>query len=729
MKYIKQHDEKDCGAACLAMIAEYYGLSLPLAKYRELTKTDRSGTNLYGMVDGAGKIGLKADALEGSTDELFEGIENGEIEFPFVAHIVNDNAMLHFVVVFGLKDGRLTIGDPAKGKVKYTTQKFCELWSGYIVTFSKTAKFKKGNFREGGLRKFFGLLQGQYKLLAGIFLMSLVISGIGIAGSFVFKVIIDQFTSGGQAEGIIAAITRDLGSLKAFFIGIILLYLLQGIIQLARGWIMSILAKNIDMTLMLSYYNHLVDLPVASISTRNTGEYLSRFSDASTIRNAVSGATLTLMLDSLMVIACGIILFTQNHLLFYISLIIIVIYGVIVVSYRNVIKQTNHDVMENNARLQSYLKESIDGIDTIKANRAEELVKDKTKTKFVNLINAVFKSNIISVSQDSICSIIEQVGIVMILWAGFDMAQRDIITVGSLMTFYALLAYFTEPIKNLIELQPTIQTAIVAADRLNDILESETESIAQKKKKTGNKEISWDKIKFSRVNFRYGNHELLLKNISFEILKGQKIAIVGESGCGKTTLAKLIMRFYSPESGKILLGGKDISNYSLSQIRGNIAYVNQNTFLFSDTVKNNLLLGNPNASKQQLEKACKLSHVSEFIDSLPMGYETFLDENGSNISGGQRQRIAIARALLTNPKLLILDEATSNLDTITETAVKNTIFGFNNELTCIIIAHRLSTVINCDKIIVMQNGSIKEIGTHNELLKKKGLYYKMWNKQ
>lgn len=729
MKYIKQHDERDCGAACLAMIAEYYGLSQPLAKYRELTKTDRSGTNLYGMVDGAGKIGLEADALEGSTDELFEGIENGEIEFPFVAHIVNENAMLHFVVIFGLKNGKFIVGDPGKGKVKYTVEKFSELWSGYIVTFKKTAGFKEGNFKEGGLRKFFGLLQGQHKLLISIFLMSLLISGIGITGSFIFKIVIDRFTSGGQSDGIIAWITKDFNRLKVFFIGIILLYILQGIIQFARGWLMSILSKNIDMKLMLFYYNQIIDLPVSSISTRNTGEYLSRFSDASTIRNAISGATLTLMLDSLMVIACGIILFIQNHLLFYISLIMIVLYGIIVVSYRNAIEQTNRSVMENNARVQSYLKESIDGIDTIKANRAENLVKDNTKNKFVELINAVFKNNIISISQDSICSIIEQVGIVAILWAGFSMALRGIITVGSLMTFYALLAYFTEPIKNLIELQPTMQTAIVAADRLNDILESQTEDDAQGKKKSDSKGVSWNKIKFSRVNFRYGNQELLLKNISFEILKGQKVAIVGESGCGKTTLAKILLGFYAPESGKILLGSKDISNYSLAQIRGNIAYVNQNTFLFSDTIKNNLRLGNPDASEEELEKACRSSHASEFIENLPMGYETFLDENGSNISGGQRQRIAIARALLTDPKLLILDEATSNLDTITETAVKNTIFNLDKELTCIIIAHRLSTIVNCDKIIVMQNGRIKEMGTHNELLKKKGIYFKMWNKQ
>ena len=752
MKITLQHDERDCGAACLAMIAAYYGLKMPLAKFRSLTKTDRSGTNIYGLTDGAKHIGFDSDALQGTQDELLKGIQNGEIKFPFIAHIVNDIGMLHFVVIYGLKNGRFLIADPGKGKKKTRLDEFFEHWTGYIVTFEKNADFKEGDFTKGTVKKYFGLLHGQHKKLVSVFIISLVISLIGIAGSLVFQLVIDNFgvTTGYYSvveeehdhehsgdehnhnhdhehdpiEQLLEEISETVehSDFSVIFISLIGLYLLSAVIQFARGYLIVSVSKKIDIRLVLSYYNHIMDLPISDVLQRQTGEYLSRFSDASAIRDAISGATLTLLLDTLMVVAAGVILFMENSTMFLVSVIIIALYAIIVLCFRKPINRANRIVMENDAALQSYFKESIDGVETVKAARAEQTVKASATGKFSEFINSIVKSQMISISQNTLSDATELIGTAVILWIGFSVVLSGQITIGALMSFYALMAYFTTPVKNLIELQPQLQTAFVAADRLDDILEQEVEKIDISS--TNMPKIdSWE---IKNIDFRYGNRELVLQDVSISIQSGQKIALVGESGSGKTTIAKLLLNFYTPEKGSIEIGGQPIEKIDIGALRSSIAYVDQNTFLFADTIKNNLKLGNPDVTDDEIINACKLANADEYISALPLGYDTPIYENGSDLSGGQRQRLAIARAILRKPQLLIMDEATSNLDTITENAIKNTIFNLSDDISCVIIAHRLSTIRNCDKIYVMDNGKVIEEGSHDELIDKQGTYYKMW---
>lgn len=751
MNVILQHDERDCGAACLSMVASYYGLRYPLSKYRELTKTDKAGTNLYGLIEGASRIHLRAEALFGSPEELSAELEAGHIAFPFIAHMISENTMLHYVVVFGRKGDSFLIGDPAKGKLRLPADEFFSAWTGYLLAIQKAEGFQAGNHTKGSLGRFLALLRGQYGKLAAALLLSFLVAVIGILGAFVFQLVLDDFATetGGsetqaahehahitesdeepepeQARGIVSLLERLLDkightatitSFQLIFIGIIGLYLLSALIQFARGYLIISLSKRIDIRLTLMYYNHIVGLPVSSLAVRQTGEYLSRFSDADAIRSAVSGAALTLILDALMVIACGVILYLQNRVLFAVSFLVMVIYAVIAVSYRKPVERANRRVMENNARLQSYFKESIDGMETVKAACADEQVKSETTKKFGSYIQALVKKSVLSMSQDILAGTVELLGTVIILWIGFALVLANQISVGALLTFYVLLTYFLQPIKNLIELQPTIQSAFVAADRLNDILDLQEEALHP----TDPALPSIRHWEMRNMSFRYGNRELTLQNVNLSFSKGEKIAIVGESGCGKTTLAKLFLRFDEPEKGCILLNGEDIRRYGIWALRKDIAYVGQNTFLFADTIRNNLTLGNLDVTDEDIQAACQACHADAFIQQLPFGMDTPLDENGVNLSGGQRQRLAIARALLRKPQMLILDEATSHLDTITENGVQHAVFASDPSLTCLIIAHRLRTVQGCDRIYVMENGSIVESGTHEALLARKGKY-------
>ena len=731
MKLIKQHDERDCAAACLAMIADYYGIRLPFSRFIELTKTDKSGANLYGILDAASSLGLQAEALEGNEGDLEEAISSGDVQFPFVAHTVTDSAMLHFVVLDRQKGDRYHICDPGKGKIWMSKEDFYRCWTGYIASFQKGKTFKvPKEKRETGLMRFFTLLRGQYRRLAWVLVMSLIISGIGIASAYVFQTVIDGITrneivKGNILQQLAGLVGNGSQNIRKVFLFVIALYVIQFIIQIIRGKLIALTARDIDLSLSLSYYNHLVNLPISSISIRQTGEYLSRFSDTAAIRNAISNATITLLLDTVMVAACGFMLFLQNRTMFLVSLSVVIIYGFVVAFYRNPLKRQTQRVMEDHASVQSLVKESLDGIETIKAANAENEIINKTGSRIHTFVEDEMKGSMIAVTQDAIVDTIELIGTILILWIGFSFVNKGVISLGSLMTYYVLLGYYLSPIKNLIELQPTIGTAIVAAERLSDILDLTEENLSQ----GTDGALDAGNWSLKDVRFRYGNRELVLDGIDLDIKKGEKIAIVGESGSGKTTLAKLMMKFYKPETGRIEVDGHELQDIDTFSFRKRIAYVDQTTFLFADTIRNNLMLGNPDVTEDDMIEACRKSMAHDFIMKLPSGYDTPLDENGMNLSGGQRQRLSIARALLRKPQLLILDEATSNLDANTETGIKNALFAEGRDLTCIIIAHRLSTIKKCDRILVIENGKAAEQGSHEELLKENGIDARLGERQ
>ncbi|KXG73655.1 peptidase domain-containing ABC transporter [Thermotalea metallivorans] len=709
---IRQHDIKDCGAACLATISKTYGLKIPITKIREIAGTDKNGTNAYGLIKAAEQLGFSAKGVRGDGEAFFS-----EFPLPAIAHVVMDDSLLHYVVIHKITKKEVIIADPGKGIVKYAPEDFFKIWTGVLILMVPNPQFAKGDETKGLYKRFFGILKPQKQFILNIFFASIVYTVLGILGAFYFKFLVDDILRYNLKK-----------TLHIITAGIIILNVFKILLNAFRTHLLLYLSQRIDIPLILGYYQHVVDLPMNFFGTRNVGEIISRFMDASKIREAISGATLTIMIDTLMAMAGGIILYAQNTFLFGIAVLMLLIYGVLVWVFNKPIKEINQKEMENNAKLTSYLVESLNGIETVKAFNGEREVKLETEKRFVKLLRNIRKAGTIYNLQGSLTNAVATIGGVVILWAGAYKVIQGEMSVGQLLVFNSLMVYFVDPVKNLINLQPMLQTAIVASDRLGEILDLELEKSKDEDQKINPASLK-GKIEFKNVDFRYGTRELVLKNINLDIEQGQKIALVGESGSGKTTLAKLLMKFYTSEKGDICINGYNIKDIHTEKLRERIAYISQDIFMFSGTIKENLCLGNKNISFEEMIEAAKMSSAHDFINQLPLRYNTMLEENGANLSGGQKQRLAIARALLKKPDILIMDEATSNLDSIAEKAIRKTLEALGDGITTIIIAHRLSTIIRCDKIYVMDKGEIIESGTHKSLMEKKEKYYHLWKEQ
>ncbi len=708
---IKQHDMRDCGAACLASVAGHYGLQLPIAKIRQLCHTDKRGTNALGLIQGLEQTGFNAKGVKASLENL------PQAPLPAIAHTIFKEQFQHYVVIYKIHKGKISVMNPAYGKIEtYTTEEFAKIWTGVLILLEPNEYFEQRNEKTGLYQRFYQLIQPHKSILLQALVGAIFYTLLGLSTSIYIQKITDYVLVDGN---------RRLLNLLSVIMIVLLLF------QIFLGVMKSVLTlqtgQKIDKYLILGYYKHLLKLPQRFFDTMRVGEIISRVNDAVKIRTFINDVSIQIVVNVFIVLFSFALMFTYYWKLALIVALMIPFYLGIYVITNWLNKKVERRMMEESAELESHLVESLNAIKTIKQFGAEIYANNKTDIHFSTLLKTIYKSVLNSLFSGNASEFVSRIFTIVLLWVGAGYVIDREITPGELLSFYALIGYFTSPVSQLIGMNKSIQNALIASDRLFEIMDLEQEEVTDKIELTA-EQIG--NINFENVAFSYGSRREVFKDFSCVIEKGKTTAIVGESGSGKTTLATLIQNLYPVNSGKISIGDYEVQYLSHYSLRTLIGVVPQQIDLFSGNVIENIAFGEDFPDMQRVIDLTKQLGILSFIEQLPNGFQTHLGENGSQLSGGQRQRIAIARALYKNPEILILDEATSSLDTDSEQVIQATL----NELkrtgkTLIVIAHRLSTIAHSDTILVLKNGQLIEQGTHQELLAQETTYKAMWQKQ
>jgi len=712
-EYIPQVDEADCGVACLAMILKHYHAQVSIAHLRHLAKTNMEGTTALGLVKTAEQFKLEVQAIKADMS-LFD---IKDLQYPFIVHVIKDGDLFHYYVVLGKTKTHIIIADPdpSVGIKRMSKKRFEKEWTGITLLMAPTTEFVPVKEKKNNFLSLFPYMFKQKKIVRNIVLASLLMTIIGICSSYFLQGIIDTYIPDGTYF-----------TLSIIAIGLLIAYVFNSIFSYGEQFLLNVLGQRLSIDLNLKYIRHIFELPMEFFTTRRTGEITSRFSDASKVIDALATTVISLFLDLTIVILMGIMLAVQNVTLFLITIATLPLYMIVILGFTKSFNHLNNEQMESNAIVSSSIIEDIQGIETIKALNSEQTRYRRIDNQFVDFLRKSFKYSKTEALQEALKSFIQMSLNVVVLWVGSWIVMRNQMTIGELMTYNALLAYFVSPLQNIINLQPLLQSANVAQNRLNEVYLVHSEF---RNNKTDINKVSQidGSIEYQNVSFKYGYGKNILQDIDLNISKGEKLAIVGMSGSGKSTLVKLLVSFFDPNGGKITINGIPTTAINKHTLRSYITYVPQTPYTFSGSIRDNLLLGSAsNTTEADVIKACQLAEIEKEIENLPLKFDTELDENAKILSGGQKQRITIARALLSPANVLIFDESTSGLDSITEKKVVDNLMKLKDK-TIIFIAHRLSVAKKANDIAVLDDGKIVEEGSYNDLMAQKGYYYDLIN--
>lgn len=719
--FYRQPDTKDCGPACLKMIAKSYGRSVEIADLRIWSNTGRSGSSLEGICNAAEKIGFRTLCVKISLNDLMESAP-----LPCVCYW-NEK---HFIVVYKIDRKCIYVADPAYGLVKYSKREFLDYWigkqanettsEGICLLLESTPELQESDDKEitkTGLSFLFRYLKPYRKLLFQL--------GAGLFAASMLQLIFPFLT---QSVVDIGIQNKDIHFLYLVLIGQLFVFLGRSVIEIIRSWLLLYLSSRINIALVSDFLIKLMGLPISFFDMKLTGDILLRIGDHERIEQLLTNQSLNVLFSVFNFMVFGVVLAFYSVPVFLIFLSGTILYFGWVSYFMKKRRDLDHKRFSQMSADQSKVMELIMGMQEIKLHNAERKKRWSWEMVQIRLYKLRIKGLRLEQIQSNGASIINELKNILISFFTAKLVIDGELTLGMMLSVSYIIGQLNAPVSQFLSFVYSLQDARIALERLAEIHKREDEEPKDSGRLTNLPEAH--SLRIEKACFKYpGMPDPVLKNIDLVIPANKVTAIVGASGSGKTTFMKLLLRFYEPESGKVLLGDTDLNAFTQHAWREHCGSVMQEGFIFNDTIANNIAISDDFVDRSKLKKAVEVANIREFIEELPLSYNTMIGADGMGMSGGQKQRLLIARAVYKNPDFLFFDEATSALDANNERIIMENLEVFFKGRTVVVIAHRLSTVKHADQIVVMDKGEVIEIGTHDELLKQRGSYYNLVKNQ
>lgn len=697
----------DTALICLVTVAKILGIPADAIQLRRAYVVGTGGMDDITFIRAARDLGMKARVITTEPEKF------SQLPLPAVVILKNGN----YVVVVRVEGDRIVVNDPYKPQLfSIPLANLFNAWSQQVILITKRAGLAE-TLNKFTISWFIPIILRFKRILGEVLLVSFILQLFGLVTPLFTQAIIDK-----------VLVHRSFNTLDILVLGMVVVTIFQVWMTAVRSYLFTNTSNKLDVMLSAKLFRHITALPIKYFETWQVGDVVSRVRELENVRQFITGSSLTIVLDIVFATVYIAVMFVYSSSLSLVALLALPLYILLNVVVTPIYRRLLNDKFSAGAENQAFLIEAITGIQTVKSLAIEPHFVQKWEQLLARYAKAAFATANLANIAGNIGSFIQQIFILSILWIGAHAVMDNKMTVGELVAFQMLAGQVIAPVLRLVNMWQYFQQTRVSVDRLGDILNESSEPTFNPNRTT--LPYIRGEIILDRVTFRYrSDSSEVLRQVSLHIKSGMRVGIVGRSGSGKSTLTKIIQRLYVPESGRVLIDGVDLVQVEPAWLRRQIGVVLQENYLFNGSIAQNISTARPGATSEEIQNLARMAGADEFIQRLPKGYDTNVGERGASLSGGQRQRIAIARALLPDPSVLIFDEATSALDYESERIIMNNLDDMAKGRTMIMIAHRLSTVRNCDLIVVMEQGGIVEIGSHDELLRHQGYYYQLYCQQ